>query len=39
MPDLYQKLPGILEITHFESREIAQKAENLGALLRDYASG
>ena len=39
MPDLYQKLPGILEITHFESREIAQKAENLGALLKEYASG
>ncbi len=36
MPDLYQKLPGLLEITHFESREIADKAEKLGALLEEY---
>jgi len=35
LPDLYQRLPRLLEISHFESDEIAQKAEELRGLLED----
>ena len=34
-PDLYQRLPRLLEISHFESDEIAWKAEELRGLLED----
>ena len=34
-PDLYRRLPGLFEISHFESDEIARKAEELRALLED----
>src|SRR6266851_7072573 len=36
MPDLYSRLPGLLEISHFESDEIAQKAEELRALVEEH---
>src|SRR6266699_4109842 len=36
MPDLYARLPGLLEISHFESDEIAEKAEELRGLLDEY---
>ena len=35
LPDLYQRLPRLLEISHFESDEIAQKAKELRGLLED----
>ncbi len=35
LPDLYQRLPRLLEISHFESNEIARKAEELRGLLED----
>src|SRR5260370_37992415 len=34
-PDLYQRLPGLLEISHFESDETARKAEEVRGLLED----
>jgi predicted nucleotidyltransferase len=34
-PDLYQRLPGLLEISHFESDEIARKGEELRGLLEE----
>ncbi len=34
-PDLYQRLPKLLEISHFESDEIARKAQELRGLLED----
>jgi len=36
LPDLYQQLPRLLEIEHFESQEIAQKAEELRHLWQTY---
>lgn len=36
MPKLYRKLPRLFEIKHFESQEIAQKAEELRRLLGKY---
>jgi hypothetical protein len=35
-PELYAQLPHLLEISHFESDEIAQKAEVLRGLLEEY---
>lgn len=37
LPDLYQKPPKLFEIQRFESREIAEKAEDLAGLLEKYA--
>lgn len=39
MPELYRQLPRFLEIEHFESREIDQKAKDLRRLLEKYAVG
>ena len=36
MPDLYFRLPALLEISHFESDEIAQKAQELRALVEEH---
>ncbi len=36
MPELYSQLVSLLEITHFESREIACKAANLEHLFHEY---
>jgi hypothetical protein len=36
LPDLYPHLPHLLEITHFESDEIAGKGRDLRALLQEY---
>jgi hypothetical protein len=36
MPELYAELPSLFEIGHFESREIAKKAELLNHLLEEY---
>jgi hypothetical protein len=36
MPHLYQRLPGLLEISHFESDEVARKAEELRALVEEH---
>jgi predicted nucleotidyltransferase len=36
MPELYERLPGLFEIEHFESQEIALKAENLRRLLTHH---
>jgi hypothetical protein len=35
MPELYQQLPHLLEIGHFESDEIAQKARHLRLLFEE----
>jgi predicted nucleotidyltransferase len=35
-PELYQQLPHLLEITHLESEEIAQKARHLRRLFEEY---
>lgn len=37
LPELYPHLPRLLEITHFESDEIAHKGETLAALVDQYA--
>jgi len=37
LPELYAQLPRLLEIQHFESREIAEKAAALERLLEAYA--
>lgn len=37
LPELYAQLPRLLEIRHFESREIAEKAVTLERLLEAYA--
>jgi hypothetical protein len=37
LPDLYQRLPRLFEISHFESNEIARKAEELQGMLEEYA--
>ncbi len=36
IPDLYSRLPGLLEISHFESDEIAEKAQELRALVEEH---
>lgn len=36
MPQVYEQLPRLFEIRHFESDEIAQKAEDLRVLLEKY---
>ncbi len=36
LPDLYQRLPRLFEISHFESNEIARKAEELQGMLEEY---
>jgi predicted nucleotidyltransferase len=36
LPELYAQLPRLFEIQHFESREIANKAETLKQLLEQY---
>ena len=36
LPELYRQLPGLFEIQHFESHEIADKAETLRLLLEQY---
>lgn len=36
MPELYRQLPRLLEIEHFESKEIAKKAKNLRRLYEEY---
>jgi predicted nucleotidyltransferase len=36
LPDLYQRLPALFEIKHFESSEIVTKAEELRGLLDEY---
>jgi ADP-heptose:LPS heptosyltransferase len=36
MPELYQQLPRLLEIEHFESQEISHKARELNRLLKKY---
>jgi hypothetical protein len=36
MPELYKQLPGLFEINHFESQEIAIKARKLKHLVRKY---
>ncbi len=39
LPELYQQLPHLFEIQHFESGEIAQKAEDVRRLLAAYTDG
>ena len=36
MPELYRQFVSLLEITHFESLEIAQKAAELESLFHVY---
>jgi predicted nucleotidyltransferase len=36
LPELYQQLPRLFEIEHFESKEIARKAEQLHRLVEQY---
>ncbi len=36
LPDLYPHLPRLLEIQHFESTQIAAKAEDLRGLVKQY---
>jgi hypothetical protein len=36
MPELYQQLPRLFEIKHFESQEIFQKAKDIEFLLDKY---
>ena len=36
LPELYRQLPGLLEIQHFESEEIADKARELVRLVAEY---
>ncbi len=38
LPDLYQHLPKLFEIRRFESNEIADKAMDIGRLLKQHAS-
>jgi hypothetical protein len=38
MPELYQRLPRLFEIKNFESKEIADKARDLGDLLEKYVN-
>lgn len=37
LPELYQKFPQLFEIRQFESREIAERANDLAGLLEEYA--
>jgi predicted nucleotidyltransferase len=37
MPEVYRQLPKLFELRHFESKETAEKAENLRFLLEKYA--
>lgn len=37
--ELYQQLPALFEIQHFESKEIAQKADDVRRLLATYTDG
>jgi len=39
LPELYQELPLLFEIQHFESKEIAKKATLLRRLVEDYTGG
>lgn len=39
LPELYHQLPGLFEIHHFESKEIAHKAETVRLLLATYTDG
>jgi predicted nucleotidyltransferase len=39
LPELYRQLPPLLEITHFEGGEIAQKAEDVRQLIASYVDG
>lgn len=39
LPKLYRRLPRLFEIAHFESKELAEKAEDVRALLNTYAAG
>ena len=39
LPELYRQLPPLLEIHHFESRELAQKEHDLRRLVESYTSG
>jgi predicted nucleotidyltransferase len=36
LPDLYARLPHLLEISQFESQEIVRKAEELGELIEEW---
>jgi predicted nucleotidyltransferase len=38
MPELYRQLPEMFEIEHFESQEVAQKANDLRCLLEKYVA-
>lgn len=38
LPELYQRLPRLFEITHFESQELAQKGRDLEALVEEYVN-
>ncbi len=39
LPELYRLLPRLFEITHFESKELAEKAEDVRTLLTTYVDG
>jgi hypothetical protein len=39
LPELYARLPGLLEVAPFESMEVVEKAKAVEALLDEYAPG